>query len=125
MMYDNETDDFSQLFDSLPPEVQEMLMGMGTLDERGALLQQQMAQAEALRQPSGRQYSTGLGAALGGIGDFARQVAGTRGMDKAQGDLAALLDKKDAGRMAYAKNVLRRPQQPMAEDVVPAMPFGL
>lgn len=116
-------DDFSQLWESLPPEVQEQLLGMGTLDERGALLQQQMAQAEALRQPSGKQYSTGLGAALGGMGDLARTIGGTMDMSRLQKEQEALLGKKDAGRMSFARHGLRGGTQP--QDVIPAVPFGM
>lgn len=116
-------DEFSQMWESLPPEVQEQLLGMGTLDERGALLQQQMAQAEALRQPSGKQYSTGLGAALGGLGDVTRMIGGTMDMGRLQKEQEALLGKKDAGRMSFARYGLRGGAQP--QDVLPASPFAL
>lgn len=117
-------DDLNALLSQMSPEELEQLLGMGTLDERGAMLNQQMAQAEALRQPSGQQHSTGWGAALGGVGDMARQIAGTRQMDALRQQQEALLGKKDAGRGLYVDAMRRRPAE-MTPDVVPAAPFSL
>lgn len=117
-------DDFNALLSQMSPEELEQLLNLGTMDERGALLQQQMAQAEALRQPSGRQYSTGLGAALGGIGDLTRQIAGTRQMDTLRQQQEALLGKKDAGRGLYVDALRRRPGE-VTPDIIPATPFAL
>lgn len=92
----------------LSPQDEELLselMGLGTLGERGKLLEHQMAQAEALRQPVGGGHTTGLGAALGGLGDVFRGVgAGVGGMQGAQG-MEALMGKKDVGRTKFAKGV--------------------
>jgi uncharacterized small protein (DUF1192 family) len=104
--------DMEELLSQLPPEALQQLLGLGTLDERDALLQQQMQQAEALRRGSGKEYSTGAGAALGGLGDMVRAVRG-RMMDKdATTKREELLGKKDAGRNAYVEALRRRPQQP-------------
>lgn len=121
---DNDADDFEALLSTMSPEELQQILGLGTMDERGALLQQQMAQAEALRQPSGRQYSTGWGAALGGLGDAAKFIAGSRQMDKTQAGLEELLGKKDAGRGLYVDAMRRRATAPQ-QDVIPAVPFGL
>lgn len=117
-------DDLNALLSQMTPEELEQIFGMGTLDERGALLNQQMAQAEALRQSSGKQYSTGLGAALGGLGDVTRMVGGTMDMNRLQKEQEALLGKKDAGRGLYVDALRRRPGM-SPEDVLPAAPFAL
>lgn len=122
-------DDLNALLSQMSPEELEQLLGMGTLDERGGMLQQQMAQAEALRQPSGRQASTGWGAAFGGIADGLRNIQGTQQMDTLRQQQEALLNKKDAGRGKYVDALRRRmgPGQQMqpTEDVLPAIPFGM
>lgn len=59
-----------------PPELLRQLAGMPGLSEEDDILQQQLAQTEALRQGSGRQYTTGLGAALGGLGDALKGTVG-------------------------------------------------
>lgn len=128
MMSDNDADDFNAMLSSLSPEELQQLLGLGTLDERGALLSNQMAQADALMQPQGRQYSTGLGAALGGIGDLTRQIAGTRQQEALLKQQEALLGKKDAGRGLYTEALRRRmgqPQMQPTENVIPAVPFGM
>jgi hypothetical protein len=117
-------DDLNALLSQMTPEELEQLLGMGTLDERGGLLQQQMMQAEALRKPSGQQYSTGLGAALGGMGDLARTIGGTMDMGRLQKEQEALLSQKDAGRGKYVDALRRRPGAP-TENVIPAAPFAL
>jgi hypothetical protein len=117
-------DDLNALLSQMTPEELEELLALGTLDERGGLLQQQMAQAEALRQPSGRQHSTGLGAALGGIGDLTKFIGGTRQMDDLRAKQEALMGQKDAGRGLYANAIRRRPAE-ATPDIIPAAPFSL
>jgi hypothetical protein len=121
----NDTTDFSAFLASLSPEEQEQLLGMGTLDERQAMLEQQMAQAQALRQPSDSRHVTGLGAALGGLTDGLRYVQGTREMEALRAQQEGLLGKKDAGRGLFA-DVLRRKQAgaSAAPAEVPLSPFS-
>lgn len=92
-----------ELLGSLPPEALQQLLGMGTLDERGDLLQQQLLQAQALQNPTSGDHSTGMGAALGGLGDVFRSVGGGMQQNKAQGQQLDILGKKDAGRAAFAR----------------------
>ena len=115
--------EFSQLWELMTPEEQNQLLAMGTLDERQAMLDRQMQQAELLKQGSGKQYSTGMGAALGGLADVIRAGQGQYQMQQAQTGMEDLLGQKDAGRALYADAIRRRPQQP-TPDVVPALPFS-
>ena len=117
------TEDFNALLQQMTPEELEQLLGMGTLDERQNMLGHQMAQAEILKQGSGKQYSTGMGAALGGLADVIRAGQGQYQMQQAQAGMEDLLGQKDAGRALYADAIRRRPQQPTM-DVTPALPFS-
>lgn len=92
-----------ELLAQLSPEELAQLLGLGTMDERSALLQQQLAQAEALRQGGGQKYSTGLGAALGGLGDVVNNVAGSMKAQKVNDQLLGLADEKDKRRQLYLK----------------------
>lgn len=117
-------DDLNALLSQMSPEELEQLLGLGTLDERGGMLNQQMAQAEALRQPSGRQATTGWGAAFGGAADGLRNIQGMQQMDAIRKQQEALLGKKDAGRGLYA-NALRRGPAEVTPDIIPAAPFSM
>ena len=119
--------DLATLLSSLSPEELEQLLGMGTLDERGTLLEQQLQQAEALRNPSGQGHLTGLGGALGGFSNAVRDVQGAYTQGKLREQQAALLAQKDAGRGLYV-DALRRYQtagQQPTQDVTPPTPFAL
>lgn len=115
--------DFDALLQQMTPEELEQLLGLGTLDERQGMLGHQMAQAELLKQPSNKQYSTGWGAALGGLGDVIRAGQGQYQLEQAQQGMEDILAQKDAGRGLYADAIRRRPQQPTM-DVAPALPFS-
>jgi hypothetical protein len=118
-------DELDRFMSQFTDEELAQLFGAGTLDERGALLNQQMMQAEALRKPSGQQHSTGLGAALGGMGDLARTIGGTMDMSRLQKEQEALLGQKDKLRQTYGQRFRQMGQPQMAEDVLPAVPFGM
>lgn len=122
-------EDLEQLLAGLSPDELEQLLGMGTLDERGALLQQQQAQAEALRQKPGMAmgHVSPWGAALAGLGDVANQVrGGVQGQAAGQG-LESLLGKKDAGRGAFVEALRRRKGVPAGAGMgdMGAGAFGL
>jgi hypothetical protein len=59
------------------------------LGNERADIERQMQIAQALRGGGGRQYKTGLGAALGGIGDIVRQGVGGYQMGQANEALKA------------------------------------
>ncbi|RKH08993.1 hypothetical protein D7X74_30385, partial [Corallococcus sp. CA047B] len=87
---------------ALSPEEQQQLFGMGTLDERSAMLEKQLAQAQALRQPSGKTTDTGVGGALSGINDAMKNMYGTYKENQLQEQQMQLLNQKDDGRNLYA-----------------------
>lgn len=108
------------IYDRMGPEAFKKHVGMGTLDERGALLEQQLKQAQALRQPQGKEYSTVAGNLLGGMGDIFRGVAGGMKESQLQERQLALLGQKDEGRLKYDQTYMEElrkllqgpPQQP-------------
>src|SRR3954471_16549432 len=122
----------------LPPEALAQLLGMGSLDERGGIIEDQLKQALALRQPTEQQHSTGIGPALGGHGDIFRGVGGGIAERDLRGQQQANLAKKDAGRATFA-DLLRQmgapaaappgyadqqPQGELAQPMGPDSPFG-
>ncbi len=109
-------------YDAMGPQGFRAHSNMGTLDERAALaaqgsraqqemVMQQLAQAQQLGQPRGRNYGSVAGNIAGGLGDIAGVIGGGIRAHQLQGqqaDLAkqglaaqtGLLDQKDAGRWA-------------------------
>lgn len=68
--------DFASL-EGLSPQERQALLGLSTQDAESAIIQRQLAQAEALKKGSGHQYHTGGGALLGGIGDVLSAFKGS------------------------------------------------
>ena len=93
--------------DGITQAEQQQLLGMGTLDERAALLEQQLAQAAALRQADNREHYSGAAGALSGFSNAANNVAGAYMQKQAMDQQKQLLDQKDEGRNTYA-SVLQR-----------------
>lgn len=128
-------------FEAMGPEGFRQHVGLGTLDQRGALarqgtadqmgmLGQQMEQAQAFARPVGKDYGTVGGNIGGGIGDALKQFVGQRQMASIGGKQADLLqqgqaaqtgilDQQDAGRLSSGnarfeamKQFLAKRQQP-------------
>lgn len=105
----------------------------------------QMQMAEALRKPSGKQHSTGWGAALGGLGDAVGNVSGAYFQKKAgnqmQADMLARANalRASRGNPQQAAGVMRntgkdldpirallaKAQQPAQPAEWPGVPFPL
>lgn len=100
------------LLSQLDPDTLQQLLGMGTLDERGQLLQQQQAMAQALRQPQGGGYSSVGGAIGAGLGDLVRGIGGGIASADLMKQQQALLGQKDAGRSAYVDALRAKPKMP-------------
>ena len=126
-----EFDNFAFL-ESLTPEEQQQQQGLGTLDERGQLLDAQLAQARALQnQPTAQRGTVGgaIGSGLAGVLDTVRGGLQERDV---RGQQQALLGQKDAGRTAYAEALRRfiqqrRQQVPATAGMgeVPLLPPGM
>lgn len=108
-----------ELLAQLSPEELAQLLGLGTMDERSQLLQQQLAQAEALRSGPQQHHSTGLGAALGGLGDVVKNVAGSMKAQKLNDQMAGLADEKDKRRQLYLKALRGESLSPAATQLTP------
>lgn len=115
------TDDLAALLNdpNVTPEMLEQLLGLGEMDERDELLQQQMAMAGMLRQP-GRQYTTPGGALLGGIGDAVGQITGAYLQRQAMGEREKIPGQRVQGRMGFV-DLLRGQGQRAAEERARAM----
>lgn len=118
---------FDMLLAQASPEELEQMLGAGTLDERAALLQQQMAQAEGLRTNNAASARSPIGAALHGVGDMLNAYSARQGVQQARAGHEAVLGQKDALRRAYVE-MLRRggrsAPSPMGAGDVP-LPPGL
>lgn len=99
-------DELAMLLEGMPPEQVQQLLGLGAIDEEQALLQQQMALAEQLRQGGGGSYSTPLGAALGGLGDVVGGTAGAFQQKGIGGEMQANVGRRVEGRDAYAQAMI-------------------
>ena len=120
------------LLSGMDPAALQKMLNLGTLDERGDLLQQQLMQAQALRGQAMPQHSTGAGAALGGLGNVLSGVSGDLQSAHINKEQGALLGQKDAGRSAYAQAIieaLRKQQVPgsagAGDAAVSGLPFAL
>lgn len=109
---------------NLSPEALKQLLGMGTLDERGGIVQDQIKQAMAMRDPIAGQHSTGMGAALGGLGDVFRGIGGGVAEHGLRQQQQGLLAQKDAGRQSFGNLLIQalRGQQ-SAPALVPDSPL--
>lgn len=100
------------LLQQYTPEQLAQLLGLGTLDERGGLLDKQAEQAKALATPNHQPYTTGTGAAIGAVGDvlggLGGGIAGLLTADKQKG----LLNQKDAARLEYLRGMRAKPPGP-------------
>jgi hypothetical protein len=99
----------NDILSSLSPEEIHQLMGLSTADEQEAQLQAQLQQAEELRRAKSGAHTTGLGAALGGLGDVVNSGIGAYQQHKLHGQEQDLLGQKRAGREKYLE-ILRRAQ---------------
>lgn len=108
-------DDLAALLNdpNVTPEMLEKLLSLETLDDKDALLRQQMSMADMLRQP-GRQYTTPGGALLGGIGDAVGQITGAYLQKKAMGEREGIPGQRVQGRMGFVE--LLRGQGKRAAD---------
>lgn len=104
-------DELAMVLEGLSPEQRQQLLGLGVIDEEQALLQQQMAMADALRQGSGQQYTSPFAAAVGGLGDVVGNISGAVKQEGLMDDLQANVGRRVEGRDAFTQaqiDALRR-----------------
>lgn len=90
----------------LPPEATDedvaAYVGLGTHGERKALLDEQRMRAQALRGEDYGGHSTGIGAALGGLGGIINNVRGGMELKRLDKETLRLLGDEDARRARFA-----------------------
>lgn len=100
-------DELAMLLEGMTPEQQAQLLGLGAIDEEQALLQQQMQMADQLRQGSGQQFSTPLGAAFGGLGNAVGNIAGAAQQKGLMGEMEANVGRRTEGRQGFTDAMVR------------------
>jgi hypothetical protein len=85
------------------PEVWAQLVEMGVVDDRGQILDQQLAQAIAMRHEPSQRHSTLGGGALGAAGDILQSANSYAREASLRKDQQKLLDEKKAGYDAVAR----------------------
>lgn len=109
-------DEYTDYLETLTPEQLELMFKLSTITDQNAMLDEQIAQATALQRPSGQQHSTGKGAALGGIGDVLRQIAGQRDAAKYRDERGANLNTKREALKTMAESRRRGRYGPQDYD---------
>lgn len=89
---------------------------MAQLGEQNSVVEEQMAQALALREPSNRQYYGAAAGAVGGIGDALRQIQGVVKGNRAYDERARLSNELKGERTAYNEAATRAAAAGQAKD---------
>lgn len=90
----------------LPPELQAQILALSGKQDQQALLEQQLAQAEALRDSSGPRRTSIGGQLFGGVAGAVRGVAGNQRAARAREALGANSQQQSAARQAYVAQAL-------------------
>lgn len=94
--------------------------GVAPYNEQDRAIQQQLAQAYALRNQQPQQHSTGAGALMGGLGGIIRQGTSYAQEKNLRGQDQALQANRTAQMQALI-DALRKQQQPMQQQGIPPM----
>lgn len=103
------------LLQHLTPDMMNTILGAGGYEDRSHVLEDQLKQAQLLRTPRSQQHITGLGAALGGLGDIVGNITGGLQENKLRGEQQRLLQQNaNAMRMLMQAriNALRNSSAP-------------
>lgn len=93
------------------PEELMQIMRLGTQDDRQKMLDEQMAQAQALRKPGPGGSISPAGASFGGLADLVNNISGMRKEKDLRGQQNAALDGQDQTMLMLAQ-ALRGGGQP-------------
>ncbi len=117
--------DGHDMFAGIPPEMLKQILGLSTYGEEGNALEQQLAQAEALRNGNSQPHSTGMGAALGAISDIGNGAIGGLRENALRKQQAELWARKRAGLQGLGGMLSNDPLQGAgAGDTGGGSPFG-
>jgi hypothetical protein len=115
------------IFQGVPPEQRQavlgQLVGLGGLNDKNAMLREQMAQAEQLMNAPRQRFSTWGGALAGGIGDIVSKIAGKGKLDKLTAEQEAIAKQIDAGRQKFGS--LAFPEAPPVPQPMPGPSPGM
>jgi hypothetical protein len=111
--------EYDSLLSRLTPEQLQQMMELGSLDEQGGLLHEQMAQAEALRKPSGVQGYGAAGGLFHGLADGINNISGAIRQKQLYGEQKDLLGKKTKGRSTLVELLRSGPTQPQQPNPSP------
>lgn len=92
---------YAQALAQMSPERQQQMLQSGEVDDQLPFLEQRMRYAQALRAPEER-HTTGLGGALGAIGQAWDAHNSRQQMDAVAKELHALMAQRTAGRSVAA-----------------------
>lgn len=84
-----------EMLTQMSPEELQKFSRIQSMPQRNALLEEQMAQAEKLGSQPQQSFSTGLGAALGGLGDVVDKGRAAYQQKQLAGQMGANLDEGD------------------------------
>lgn len=112
--------DLQSLLQRLSPEQLHQLMGLGTLNEKGDQIEEQMKMAEEMRKQISGGQSYGAGAGLGNGLAAIFTALHERSLRGDQGENTAA---KGAGRDSFA-DMIRSQQQPASPQGMPQQPQG-
>lgn len=87
----------------LSPELIQELAMAGQIPERQRMLEQQMAQAQALGQGAGPMHNTPLGALFGAASETLDAYTTKKEQDKARAEMRALMDRLDRTSADFAQ----------------------
>lgn len=91
----------------LPPELLAQLMGLSTVPDEMALVDEQLARAKALRQ-AGLRFTTPGAAGVQALGNLARGGISLAQENDLSAQKRALIDQLRSGRLSFAEEEMRQ-----------------
>lgn len=111
------------LLANIPPELLAELMGLSSMDDEQALLEQQLARAQALRQGGNQQYRTPGAAGVQALGNLVRGGVGLAQESGVQAKQKGLVDEELRLNQLLAEH-LRKGRVPVDYSDVPEVEEG-
>lgn len=99
----------AQATPAIDPRVLAQVLGLGSFNSQEAALQRQLMQAQALQQPEMGRHTTGLGAALGGLGGMFSALRGIQQERAANEGIGQLGKQREAARAEFMRGLSGNP----------------